>query len=200
MASERLETAEKIVRMTEWNEAEPWEYSDAEAQTKDTLAAAKRFVSAQSFLLAWQEGKVPTGWRRPRRLTDFDNKYPQQVLDEASATIAQRIAERNSERTAMINAVLTAARDRDSGSSNNSTSNNPASLDDGQGNGDKEGSKKKATEKKKKMLSKTEVAAVKKDVTQFSHHLFEARSALRTASNAAADALLRINALTAVLQ
>lgn len=201
MASERLDTAEKIVRMTEWNEGEPWEYAEGEQWPADTLASAKRFVSAQAFLLSWQEGKVPTGWRRARRLADFDGKYPQQVLDAASATIAQRIAERNTERTARINAALTATKGRDSASSAGDGS--VASDMAGQTQGDGEKIDKKgdgAGVQRNKFLSKTEVAAVKKDFTQFSHHLFEAKSALRTASNAAADAILRTRALSAALQ
>lgn len=187
MASERIETAEKIVRMTEWNAAEPWEFAEGEVASVDTLAAAKRFVSAQHFLLAWQEGKVPTGWRRPRRLTDFDGKYPKSVVDEAEEFIAERIAARNMQKTAKINAVLSAAGKAKDGCGANENISAGLAAD--------EGLKRGKTREKKKISAK-DVDAVKKDFAQFSSDLFEAKNALRTAMNAAADVSLRIDALT----
>lgn len=189
MASERLETAEKIVRMTEWNNAEPWEYAESEHKVKDPLAAAKRYVSAQAFLLSWQEGKVPTGWRRPRKLQDFDGKYPQQVIDQVNEKILQRISERNFEKTAQINAILSAM-----GKCIPITPSTP--LDGGFGplvSSDDD-------DNKKRLLTKADVNEVKRDFNQFSHQLYEAKSALRVASNTAADVSLRLKALTAVVQ
>lgn len=176
MASERIESAEKIVRMTEWNEAEPWEYAEGEVASVDTLAAAKRFVSAQVFLLSWQEGKVPTGWRRPRRLGDFDGKYPQGVVDAAEHIIAQRIEERNMQKTAKINAVISAAR-----TERTAAAAEPAG---------------RAVAKQRGKLSVGDIEGVKKDLSNLSDELFDAKNALRTAMNAAADVSLRLEALS----
>lgn len=222
MASERLDTAEKIVRMTEWNEWDAWEYAEGEVgPTGDSLSAAKRFLSAQSFLLAWVEGKVPTGWRRPRRLADFDGKYPKQVLQKAESVIAERIATRNSEQTARINAVVSAARERMrdsagtdasdmtsdqvnvsclpsevSAKNNTIVSGTPSSL---------QHAKKEiavnvtAEEKKPARINMNDVIAVKEELAAFNEQLRDAKTSLRAASDVVAEVTLRLNALSEVV-
>lgn len=168
----RMDDAEKIARMTEWNEHEPWEYSDSdEHSATNNLAAAKRFLAAQSFLLSWQEGKVATGCRRARRLTDFDGEYPQSVVDRAEDIIAERIAVRNMEKTARLNAALSLTE------KSASTTNK------------KEGANEVA-------LNKQEIEALKSDFSTFSHDFFEAKSSLNKATAAVADISFRLQALS----
>ncbi|CAN8066746.1 unnamed protein product [Agarophyton chilense] len=170
----KLEDAEMIARMTEWNDIEAWDYSeDEESSAENNLAAAKRFLAAQSFLLSWQEGKVPTRWRRPRKLTDFDGKYPKSVVDEAEDIIAERIAVRNLEKTARLNAVLSARKSD--------------SLGDG-------GKTRDAVQKK------TELDALKTDFAAFNTDFFEAKNCLTKATSSIADISFRIQALSEFLK
>lgn len=170
----KLSDAEMIALMTEWNVIETWEYTDnEEASAENNLAAAKRFLAAQSFLLAWQEGKVPTRWRRPRKLTDFDGKYPKSVVDEAEDIIAERIAIRNMEKTAKLNAVLS---ERAKSESTGDTLANE--------------------KKQKKML----LDALKTDFATFNEEFFEAKNCLTKATAAVADISFRIQALSEVLK
>lgn len=182
MTSNELNDAEKIVRMTEWNEQEAWECSDSEEHIESNhLAAAKRFLAAQAFLLSWQEGKVPTGWRRARRLTDFDGEYPQAVVDAAEDIIAERIAIRNFEKTAKLNAVIL--------SKEKSGNKTEKGEETGKvGKVDKEEAKRKEVEK------------LKSDLTTFSHDFFQAKSALSKATSAIADISFRIQALSEIIE
>lgn len=168
-----LEDAEKIARMTEWNEHEPWEYSDNDKHSEENnLAAAKRFLAAQSFLLSWQEGKVPTGWRRARKINDFDGGYPLSVVEAAEDIIAERIAVRNFEKTARLNAVL---------KSKNLSKTNTEAVDDDS-------------------MSKAQIEKLKADFSVFSHEFFQAKSALGRATSTIADLSFRIQALSEILQ
>ncbi|KAI0563935.1 hypothetical protein FGB62_32g129 [Gracilaria domingensis] len=163
-----------IARMTEWNDIETWEYTEGEeSSAENNLAAAKRFLAAQSFLLSWQEGKVPTRWRRPRKLTDFDGKYPRSVVDDAEDIIAERIVVKNMEKTIRLNAVLS-ARKSDS-----------IEID---GNRDDAGQKK------------TELDALKADFAAFNTDFFEAKNCLTKATSSIAEISFRIQALSEVLK
>lgn len=222
MASERLDTAEKIVRMTEWDECEAWEYGENESGPHgDSLAAAKRFLSAQSYLLAWVEGKVPTGWRRPRRLADFDGKYPKQVLEKAEVIIAERIAKRNSEQTARINAVVSAARERMRESAGTDASDHLVS-DQGSASAPSEvaannGTVKppvaptlqpvkkgttaalQADENKRVGVDVNDVKAVKEELAVFNEQLRDAKTSLRAASDVMAEVAVRLDALAEIV-
>lgn len=99
--SETLDDVEKITRMTEWDAHPAWEL-DENTNVDDSLAAAQRYVAAQGFLLSWQEGRVPVGWQRARRLADFDGAYPQHIVDAALDRINDLIAERNNAATKRI--------------------------------------------------------------------------------------------------
>lgn len=170
----KLDDVEKIVRMTEWNDIESWEYSENEETSQENnLAAAKRFLAAQAFLLSWQEGKVPTGWRRPRRLTDFDGKFPQSVVDTAEDVIAERITQRTYQKTARLNAALS-AREK---------SLSEDAKDD------------KDLETRKKL-----VEALKTQFSAFNHEFFEVKSLLTAATSAVADITLRTQALSEVIE
>lgn len=170
----KLDDAEKIVRMTEWNDIEAWEYTTDEEHTAESnLAAAKRFLAAQSFLLSWQEGRVPTGWRRPRRITDFDGKFPQSVIETAEDLIGDRIAERTYEQTVRLNAVINARKKN-------------ASQD--------------RSDAEKKELNKKQIEALKADFSEFNHDFFEVKSALSKATTAIGDITFRVQALSEELQ
>lgn len=171
MASKTMDDAERIARMTEWNEHEPWEYSDNDEHNEEnTLAAAKRFLAAQSFLLSWQEGKVPTGWRRARRLGDFDGDYPRSVVDAAEEIIADRIALHNYERTERVkSAISTRAKNQE---------------------------KRESGEKDLEELNRLELEKLKADMSKFSHEFFQAKSALTKTTSAMADITFRIQALS----
>lgn len=99
---EELGAVEHIARSVEW-ELQP-EWSDEQGPDPH-LSAAKRYMAAQSFLLSWQEGKVPVSWQRPRRLVDYDGKYPADVVDAAQDRIAELITERNNAANARIQAA-----------------------------------------------------------------------------------------------
>lgn len=173
MTRHNLEDAEKIARMTEWNEHEPWEYSDNDEHSEENnLAAAKRFLAAQSFLLSWQEGKVPTGWRRARRINDFDSEYPPSVVEAAEDIIADRIAERNLEKTVRLNAAL---KNRGLAKTNGEAKDDDA-------------------------MSKAQIEKLKSDFSAFSHEFYQAKSALAKATSAIADVSFRIQALSEILQ
>lgn len=105
-----MDLVEKIVMMVEEDSVEKWEYSSTKANTPedDSLAQAQRFMAAQSFLLSWQQGKVPTGWSRPRRFADFSGESPL-VLGAAKAVALQRMEDRNTEATHRINEARTTA-------------------------------------------------------------------------------------------
>lgn len=203
--------------MTEWNEWEAWEYAESEGgANSDTLAAAKRFLSAQSYLLAWVEGKVPTGWRRPRRLADFDGKYPKQVLEKAEGIIAERIAKRNSEQTARINAVLSATRERLRSAAANAsdavpdqmsvTSNPPETpakshvvtttiVSTLQTATKVPAVASEVKHRKVTAVKLNDVLVVKKDLDSFSTQLREAKASLNAASDVVAQVTLRLNTL-----
>ena len=169
----KLEDAEKIVRMTEWNDIETWEYSpDEELTPESNLGAARRFLAAQSFLLSWQEGRVPVGWRRPRRIEDFDGKYPASVIDMAEEIIGDRIAERTYQQTVRLNAVINAR-------------------------------EKSATEAEKpppEKLDKKQIEGIKSDFSKFNREFFEVKSALSKATAAIGDISFRIQALSEELK
>lgn len=171
MTGEKLDDREMIARMTEWNDMETWEYSENEiSSAENNLAAAKRFLAAQSFLFSWQEGKVPTRWRRPRKLTDFDGKFPQSVVDGAEDIISERIERRNMQKTARLNAALSAR---------GKIQSKPAK------------SKRDEVELRKKRLE-----ALKEDLGTFNRDFFEAKSCLAKATTAVADVSFRIQALS----
>lgn len=168
----KLNDAEMIVQMTEWNDMDTWEYTENESPDDNHLEKAKRFLAAQSFLLSWQEGKVPTGWRRPRRLTDFDGKFPQSTVDEAEDIIADRIAERNLRKTERLNAVMSAREKRKS---------------------------MKKDDSAVAPLNKEQLEHVKADFSTFSHQFFEAKSALTKATSSIAEITFRIQAISNAL-
>lgn len=99
-----MDLVEQIVMMVDEDSFKTWEYSPSKSDSPedDTLAQAQRFMAAQSFLLSWQQGKVPTGWNRPRRFTDFADESPL-VLGAAKAVAQQRMEDRNAEATNRIN-------------------------------------------------------------------------------------------------
>lgn len=176
MASEQLDDVEKIVRMTEWNEQEPWECSENEEYSKDNnLAAAKRFMAAQSFLLSWKEGKVPTGWRRARKITDFNGEYPKSVIDSAEDVISERIAAKNMEKTIRLNAAVLS---RGESSSEAATKRPPSDV----------------------ALNKQEIEKLKAEFSTFNLHFFEAKGALSRATTAIADVSFRLQAVSEILE
>lgn len=100
-----MDLVEQIVMMVDEDGFKQWECatpSKADTPEEDSLAQAQRFMAAQSFLLSWQHGKVPTGWRRPRRFADFADESPL-VLGAAKAVAQQRMEDRNAEATSRIN-------------------------------------------------------------------------------------------------
>lgn len=176
MTQTKLSDAEKLVRMIEWNTNEPWECG-AEGDEEpggDHLARAKRFLAAQSFLLSWQEGKVPTGWRRPRTLGDLSGQYPSSLIDEAEDIIAARIEERNLQRTAKLNNMITAR-------------GKAPSLSERQ--------KSKDVEDKKMQVIK-----LKKEFKTFSDEFFAVKNALSKATTAVADVSFRVQAISEVVK
>lgn len=102
----QLDDVELIARSVEWDAQPEWVDDGAE----ESLAAAKRYMAAQAFLLSWQEGRVPVGWHRSRRLTDFDGSYPNQVVDAAEDLINELITERNDAANARIARAATERR------------------------------------------------------------------------------------------
>lgn len=176
----KMDDAEKIARMTEWNEHETWEYSDNdEHSATNNLAAAKRFLAAQSFILSWQEGKVATGCRRARRLADFDGEYPQSVVDRAEDFIAERIAVKNMEKTARLNAAMSMK---------------------GKASDPKAKGKEKEEGGDDVVLSRKELDSLKSDFSAFSNDFFETKSALSKATTAVADISFRLQALSEILK
>lgn len=105
-----MDVVYKIVNQIEESDFKKWEYSGSKILSPDeqSLAQAQRFMAAQSFLLSWQQGKVPTGWRRPRRLTDFEGESPH-VLAAAKAVAQARMEERNEDATKRINEMRASA-------------------------------------------------------------------------------------------
>lgn len=170
----KLSDAEKIVQMTEWNDVETWDYSEDEESSDDyNLAAAKRFLAAQTFLFCWQEGKVPTSWRRPRRIADFDGKLPRSVIEQAEDMIAENIAERNFKKTARLNAALSARA---------TSSSVPGDVDEDA------------------KMSMQQLEELKTDMSHFNHEFFEVKSALSKATTAVAEISFRIQAISEVLK
>lgn len=106
------EVVERIVSMAEWDSFEKWDYSTTKSmsQEEEALAQAQRFVAAQSFLMSWQLGRVPTGWQRPRRLADFEEEYSTEVLEAALVAAERRIKERNESTTNRINKIRSLAK------------------------------------------------------------------------------------------
>uniref|UniRef100_A0A7S1T6K8 Uncharacterized protein n=1 Tax=Compsopogon caeruleus TaxID=31354 RepID=A0A7S1T6K8_9RHOD len=78
---------ERVMAQAEWSPQQAWGYSDAEAGEGSGTEQAVRFVAAQNFLVCWQKGKVPVGWRRPRRVADFVEVYGEDVVIEATRRI-----------------------------------------------------------------------------------------------------------------
>jgi hypothetical protein len=105
-----MDLVEKIVNMVEEDTFKPWECSasKASAPEDESLAQAQRFMAAQAFLLSWQNGKVPTGWSRPRRFADFTDESPL-ILGAAKAVALQRMEDRNAEATHRINEMRSSA-------------------------------------------------------------------------------------------
>lgn len=182
MASEKLDTAEKVMRMVEWSNVDAWEYYEGEQKVRDPLARAKRYVSAQAFLLSWQEGKVPTGWRRPRRLADFEGKYPAQMLETVSEKMASIYNQRNQEKTAQLNLLVSQEKEREE----NVGQKKPEEIHE----------QARKEDVSTKNVEPSDLQGLKKDLASLSHHIFEAKSALKIASNTAADAALRIKAIS----
>jgi hypothetical protein len=105
-----MDSVGKIVNMVEEDSFKMWECSGSKtmAPEEESLAQAQRFMAAQSFLLSWQKGKVPTGWSRPRRFTDFTGESPL-TLAAARAVALQRMEERNQDATNRINELRSSA-------------------------------------------------------------------------------------------
>lgn len=99
------ELVERIVNMAEWDSVEKWECSSTKSTSPEeaALAQAQRFVAAQSFLMSWQLGRVPTGWQRPRRLADFEGEYGSEVITAVVAALERRVKERNESAIHRIN-------------------------------------------------------------------------------------------------
>lgn len=167
--------------MVEWSNVDAWEYYEGEQKVRDPLARAKRYVSAQAFLLSWQEGKVPTGWRRPRRLADFEGKYPAPVLETVSEKMASIYNQRNQEKTVQLNMLVRQEKEREQ-----HVGQKPEEIH--------EQARKEDVPTKK--VERSDLQGLKKDLASLSHHIFEAKSALKIASNTAADAALRIKAIS----
>lgn len=161
------ELIEKVVTMTEWETSKGWAYDGSTKNTPEEqqLAQAHRFVAAQSFILSWQNGKVPTGWRRPRKLTDFEGKYSQEILDAALTEIQRRNDEKNLSTTARIKELRRLA------------------------------SKPEAAKPPPKPISKAEIKALKGAYATFSSDLHDVRTALANASSTIAEIILRTEAV-----
>mmetsp|Transcript_13622 Transcript_13622/g.36569 ORF Transcript_13622/g.36569 Transcript_13622/m.36569 type:complete len:872 (+) Transcript_13622:160-2775(+) len=80
----------RIIASSELADFKPYYYEENE--TGGTLQAM-RFIAAQHFLIAWQQGKVPTGWKRPRRMDDFKELYGDDVVNRAKERVKQHHAE-----------------------------------------------------------------------------------------------------------
>ena len=170
--SNNVYDVEKIVEMVQWEDFKRWECaseSDSKSNTdEENLAKAQRFISAQSFMLAWQQGKVPAGWTRPRRLDDFQGKYPEVVLDEALSRIEERIVERNEALTAHL-------------------AKRVASGAPGVGGG----AFKMGSEKEKGKVTKEEIEKLKKFYAQLNSNVYSVKQALSNASAAVAEVVVK---------
>lgn len=98
-----MDLVEQIVNMVEEDDVKKWEYQPSKSGSpeEDSLAQAQRFMAAQSFLLSWQTGKVPTGWRRARQFSDFKDESPL-VIGAAKLVAKVRMEERNHDANARI--------------------------------------------------------------------------------------------------
>eukprot|EP00171_Calliarthron_tuberculosum_P019223 IDg19223t1 len=158
----KLDNVELIARQVEWDAQAEWTMdSGADA----SLAAAKRYMAAQAFLLSWKEGRVPVGWQRARRLADFDGSYPTRVVDAAHDRINELITERNDAANARI---ARAAIERRSSAH---------------------------TQTPRSTLAKKEVAVVSAQLAEFNHAFFDMKAAITKASDAVAELALRTQAL-----
>eukprot|EP00172_Hildenbrandia_rubra_P002153 Plantae.Rhodophyta-Hildenbrandia_rubra.ctg28319.p1 GENE.Plantae.Rhodophyta-Hildenbrandia_rubra.ctg28319~~Plantae.Rhodophyta-Hildenbrandia_rubra.ctg28319.p1 ORF type:complete len:190 (+),score=45.10 Plantae.Rhodophyta-Hildenbrandia_rubra.ctg28319:181-750(+) len=175
-----MDDAEKIVEMTQWEDFKRWECSSenevAPNADEENLLKAQRFISAQSFMLAWQQGKVPVGWIRPRRLDDFNGLYPPKVLDEALDRIEERIAARNEALTAQLAMKIA--------SGSNPMSGAPASEKRRAGASGKSSGGAGEVEKK-------EVERLKKMYGEFNLNVYSTKVALSNASTAVAELLVK---------
>lgn len=153
---------EQIARSVEWDAQPEW---STENGADEYLSRAKRYCAAQSFLLSWQEGRVPVGWQRARKLTDYDGKYPTEVVDAAQDRIEQLIIERNNAANARIQQ---AANER------------------------RESAKRGADPN---VLQRKEVIVVRRQLAKFNTSYFEMKDAVDKASDAVAELSLRAQAL-----
>lgn len=157
-----LSDVEKIARSVEWDAQPEWVETSG---PDEHLAAAKRYMAAQSFLLSWKEGKVPVGWQRARKLTDYDGKYPTDVVDAAQERIADLITERNE----LANERIQRAADERRASAQRAA----------------DGS----------MLARKEVVQVRRQLAAFNQAYFELKNSVDRASDAIAELSLRTQAL-----
>lgn len=157
-----LSTVEQIAQSVEWDAQPEW---STENGADKYLARTKRYVAAQTFLLSWQEGRVPVGWQRARRLTDYDGKYPTEIVDAAQDRIAELIAERNNAANARIQQ---AANERRASAQRGADPN---------------------------VLQRKEVIAVRRQLAQFNTAYFEMKDSVDKASDAIAELALRAQAL-----
>lgn len=157
-----LTPVEQIARSVEWDAQPEW---SAENGADKYLARTKRYVAAQTFLLAWQEGRVPVGWQRARRLADYDGKYPTEVVDAAQDRIAELITERNDKANARIQQAANERRE----------------------------SARRAADPN--VLQRKEVIVVRRQLAQFNTAYFEMKDAVDKASDAIAELALRAQAL-----
>lgn len=158
----KLDDVELIARQVEWDPQSEWTMDDG---ADASLAAAKRYMAAQAFILSWKEGRVPVGWQRARRLADFDGSYPSRVVDAAHERINELITERNDAANARIARAATERRA-------SSQAQTPRAT-----------------------LAKKEVAAVSSQLADFNHAFFDMKTAIAKASDAVAELALRTQAL-----
>lgn len=163
-----MNLVEQIVTMCEMDDFKQWEYTPSKGGTpeEDSLAQAQRFMSAQSFLMSWQTGKVPTNWRRPRQFADFKDESPL-VIGAAKAVAQARMEERNEDANMRI-------RQR-----RNSTEA-PA----------------EAEVKDRGMISQAEIADLKEAYSKFSSDIYDINTALANVTSTIADITLRTQALS----
>jgi hypothetical protein len=98
----------EILQKVEWETFKPWEYSNKATISPEEsgLMQAQRFMAAQAFMFSWQTGRVPTGWRRPRRLADFEEHCTPAEIAAACAAAERDMAVRNRTATDRINDLV----------------------------------------------------------------------------------------------
>jgi hypothetical protein len=99
---------QRILEKVEWETFKSWEHTSKATASpeEDALLQAQRFMAAQAFLFSWQNGRVPTGWRRPRRLADFEGKCSPAELAAARDAADRDMAARNQSATDRINDLV----------------------------------------------------------------------------------------------